>query len=416
MPIFEKIELEDEFQFAKDVLPTNNDVLKYVLSGTGSKKGDKNSHVREMARLVVDMWEKADCCPHSILRVTQLFEQLQQSYLKYLIKSAPNGGKNKHRKRPSTSPPPQPSSKSSRQSSPLASLSPSNIIKTSTPPTKPVIPTTSPLNTPKSTRSNPDHHILIRKQWDAEYGSELFDILHRDRIMEIVKRGGAFDNQFYEDQSSSRNLIMQVHKVTNEFKQSEVRRLQKEARHYAREMSAKGLDLSENIEIENESLDEPSGHDNSHDKNFETPLSSQGPSSIIETRNKKKRLQYIVTTCDEESQTDDFSINTTVRDKKDTRIVQPEYSKALSLMMAEGLSAAEAVKCGFIWDTEVYEQKRLLPLALDKDYINMKAKLKKLSGESTVANVNEEPDVEAEVQVVEENSEDIDIISQDSKM
>ena len=148
--------------------------------------------------------------------------------------------------------------------------------------------------------------------------------------MEIVKRGGAFDNQFYEDQSTSRNLIMQVHKVTNEFKQSEVWRLQKEARHYAREMSAKGLDLSENIEIENVSLDEHSGHENLHDENFEALLSSQEPSSIIETHNKKKkRLQYTVTTCDKESQADDLPINTIVRDKNDACIVQPKYSKAL---------------------------------------------------------------------------------------
>jgi len=97
-------------------------------------------------------------------------------------------------------------------------------------------------NTPKSTRSNPDNHFNAGKLWDSEYGEKLFDVLNRDRILEAVKSG--FDNQFYEDQCGPRYLIMQIRKVTDEYKTYEVQRLQTEARKYAREMMARGLDVT----------------------------------------------------------------------------------------------------------------------------------------------------------------------------
>ena len=58
--------------------------------------------------------------------------------------------------------------------------------------------------------------------------------------------------------------------------------------------------------------------------------------------------------------------------------------------MAEGLSAAEAVKAAYIVDTVVWNQVRLLPLVLDKDYMNMQRKLKKLSGKECAELIDEE--------------------------
>ena len=69
--------------------------------------------------------------------------------------------------------------------------------------------------------------------------------------------------------------------------------------------------------------------------------------------------------------------------------------------MAEGMSAAEALKFGYIWDTEVHDQVRYLPLVLDKDYINMQRKLKKLSRKGHDIK-NEE--VKAEIQVIPESN------------
>ena len=68
MPVFQDLELDEEFVFTKDTLPTTNDVLKYAPS--------KNDIVmREFVNrhIVVEQWEKADCCHHPVLRITQLF-------------------------------------------------------------------------------------------------------------------------------------------------------------------------------------------------------------------------------------------------------------------------------------------------------------------------------------------------------
>ena len=45
---------------------------------------------------------------------------------------------------------------------------------------------------------------------------------------------------------------MQVHEVTNEYKQSEVQRLEKEACQYAREMMARELDTTETSSFGND--------------------------------------------------------------------------------------------------------------------------------------------------------------------
>ena len=79
--------------------------------------------------------------------------------------------------------------------------------------------------TPKSTRSNSDNQFIVREEYGSEYGGKLFDILHTDHIVGVVKTECAFDRQFYADQSGPHKFIMQVHKVTNEYKQSEVQQL-----------------------------------------------------------------------------------------------------------------------------------------------------------------------------------------------
>ena len=171
MPIFQDLELNEEFVFTKDTIPTNNDVLKYVLS----RKGDCNVQVRELAKLVVELWEKADCCPHSVLRVTKLFEQIYNNYLKYLKRS---GNKN-HHKCVSTSPPPQPTRKSSRNTS----------FSVRSPTVDKVLPVLVSTSTAKSTQSNQDNQFIVREEWDSEYGDKLFNILHTDRIFAMVKTG-----------------------------------------------------------------------------------------------------------------------------------------------------------------------------------------------------------------------------------
>ena len=161
MPIFQTHELEFEYVLAKDVLPTVNDAIKFVLS----RKGEHKTRVRELSKVVFDIWEKADCCPHSILRISQLFEECYDSYVKYLKKS---GSKN-HRKRPSLAPPPIPSRKSSRISSTSTPISEVADVQT--------MPSLTSTPSSKSTRSHPEYHFIVREQWNNDFGNKLFDVL-----------------------------------------------------------------------------------------------------------------------------------------------------------------------------------------------------------------------------------------------
>ena len=58
-----------------------------------------------------------------------------------------------------------------------------------------------------------------------------------------------------------------------------------------------------------------------------------------------------------------------VRNQQD-RLFKPCYLEAISLLMAESLSASEAIRAIYIVDTTVWNQTRYLPLELDKMYTN----------------------------------------------
>ena len=406
MPIFHEDELEVEYELLKDNLPTINDVLKYVLS----RKGDRNIRVRDLANKVVKLWDKADCCPHSILRVSQIYSGIHDKYLAFLKKS----GNKSHRKRPATSPPQEPSRRSSRlptktitSEAPLQAFSESSEFTPS----------------PKSTRSNPDHHHLVRESWDAEFGTKLFNVHSKDRVAEVVKNGGAFDRPFYDDQCGPRTLVMQIRKVTDEFKESENKRLRKEARQYVREISARGDKMFKLVSFDDEIVDE-----NTTDIDFpDYSYNEYHKTSIIRTRDQTMKLRELqpITMCDKSIQVDDLSMQTPVRMFEKTKNTEhrvranntsahPKYLQAMSLLMAEGLSAAEAVKAVYVIDTVVWGQVRFLPLELDKDYINMHGKLKKLSGSNLLNEVENDTEVAVEVSLITENNASEGVVDEDT--
>ena len=110
MPLFQEHEISDEYQLFKDRLPTINDGLKFVLSRKGSIP-DHNACVREFSKKVLKLWESADCCPQSLRRICQLFDNIYSKYVSYLKKSTNTN----HRKRVSSSyPAAEPSRKSKR--------------------------------------------------------------------------------------------------------------------------------------------------------------------------------------------------------------------------------------------------------------------------------------------------------------
>ena len=62
-------------------------------------------------------------------------------------------------------------------------------------------------------------------------------------------------------------------------------------------------------------------------------------------------------------------------------LIEPRYLEAMALLMAEGLSASEAIRAVWIIDKVVWNQVRHLPLRLDKSYMKAYTRLKKLSSQ-----------------------------------
>ena len=282
MPIFEKHELSQEYNLYKDRLPTVNDVLKYVLS-RWHLSSDRNGRVREVSKKTYELWEKADCCPLSLQRIQGIYQQVYDKYVTYLKKS----GNSNHRKRISSSPPPQPSRRSSR--SPAQPISKPKL--QTPPPNSPSVPSVS-------TRNQPDNSIVWRKKWDEEVGNQLLDVLDQHGVVDAVKKGKYFDRAFYIDQLGPRKTVMQVTKVTNEFRCAEENRKRKEARIYAREQSARGTGMFQfvNLGTENDkettiTTDEREDQD-THNDFIHTPI---GYSSIIKTRRNIKHHASIST-------------------------------------------------------------------------------------------------------------------------
>ena len=76
--VFKDDELSRFYVFSNKKLPTVNDCLLYVLSRTN--KDAKRSQTRqqiiwELAKIVEDVWNKADCCPYTRKHIVTLFEK-----------------------------------------------------------------------------------------------------------------------------------------------------------------------------------------------------------------------------------------------------------------------------------------------------------------------------------------------------
>ena len=93
-------------------------------------------------------------------------------------------------------------------------------------------------------------YVLSRNPKQVEVGNQLFDVLDRDRVVDAVKHGHCFDRAFYIDQLGPRLTVMQVTKVTNEFKCAEENRKRKEAPIYAREESAGGTSVFQFVNMD----------------------------------------------------------------------------------------------------------------------------------------------------------------------
>ena len=106
--IFTENELGTPYKLQPVLLPTKNDVLRYVLSRI--KSGRRHDPVvREMAEAVSKIWTDADCCPYSVIQIIQIFEKdVWDVYYNWLrekrlpdSESIPSSGKRSHKRNPS---------------------------------------------------------------------------------------------------------------------------------------------------------------------------------------------------------------------------------------------------------------------------------------------------------------------------
>ena len=138
--VFHDNDLSKPFHFSKNLLPTNNDCLRYVLSRTNMsvRAMSHTEAVSLMAKSLHDIWSAADCCPYTRRHITTLFEKrVWETYLHLLREKCLPGdktsNKRSHKKDPSKAKElNEPVRKSQRKSTNLLTLpsTPSPVTKT----------------------------------------------------------------------------------------------------------------------------------------------------------------------------------------------------------------------------------------------------------------------------------------------
>ena len=103
MNVFTDDELQYHFKLPQTLLPSKNDVLRFVLPRTyRNTKTKHDTVVREMAINVSKIWNDADCCPYTPRHIIAIFERDVWSVYLYLnreghLPGAPSSATNKKR-------------------------------------------------------------------------------------------------------------------------------------------------------------------------------------------------------------------------------------------------------------------------------------------------------------------------------
>ena len=445
-PIFTDEQLKHPYKLPPTTLPSKTDVLRFVLSRTLKHKQKHDYVVREMAIEVGKIWNDADCCPYSRNHIITLFEKEVWSVYKYVLRekclpssttatttttttttttpatdSTTATKKRSHKKDPSK--PSKYGSQPRRKSSRLDSTS-SSIPSDDEPP--PQVLKENPLATAASitvnTRSSVEHSVKF--EWGKE-GQKLFDVKSDKRVMDAVNKGLCFDKDFYDDQRGKREQVMVVGKVTKEFIEEDIRRKKRETLIERNRLSACGITQQSNEELDlPEEVSDEDKDEEDQEYNEGNICSSFHRFNFSYYTRKKEVGQEM-----DQGNTFRISKNTEVQtepyeligdipvrivNKNDKcNLVEPRYLEAISLLMSENLSASEAIKAVHIIDTVVWGQTRILPLRLDKVYMNSRKKLKKLSMQKNDQHdfhehdelVNPEDTIENQVELVENVSE-----------
>ena len=168
------------------------------------------------------------------------------------------------------------------------------------------------------------------------------------RVTQCVKNGYSFDKTFYEDQKNERKLRMMVTKVTKEFQEQELQRKKKEAISQARMISAMKETSLPVMDLNESQSDVEEVPDDDWIMSINELGSPDLNSTAIHYETRRSILSSSSNTskCHASTQTDltDFAMpNVPIiiasSRNKSSRLIEPIYLEAMSLLMSDNLSA-----------------------------------------------------------------------------
>ena len=389
--IFSVKELSEIYHLSPKVLPTKTDCLLYVLSRTPRGGSKHHEAVNQLAENVRKIWVAADCCPCAKSNIVNKFEREVWNVYRHFIREKCLPGKSGVQKRSHK----KDVSKVKKAKIPKCSSSSRINTRSTTTHEKPDAPPAADVSGLPSDDNDDEETIQrtvtrgtgglssLRAIWDDE-GNKLFDLMSEAK----VAKSSCFDLSFYNDQKGERKLEMYLGKVTKEFVAEEKARKSREAISERNRRSALGMVGPTTSAESNDEGDEGEGDTSNNqvsdndddDETFDSAMVS-GKSShySYQTRSNKgksKMMENVV-----------HPVKTTVRvmnKKSKSNLIEPRYLEAMALLMAEGLSASEAIRAVYIIDKVIWNQVRYLPLRLDKSYMKAYTKLKKMSSQNFV--------------------------------
>ena len=388
--------------------PTWNSVVRFYVSRTKRQGGHgyAKDALQQLGDFVYDVWSAGDGCPKSSQAISLQFEREVLPVYRSCRKGDSSGRSHK-KKAPADDTPVLPTRKSRR----LSAADDGSI-------QEPCMVDVAPQQEEtrgkvrKELRSNTNVAENQRfDQWMKDYGDKLFDVFSHEVMVETIKKGKCFDLEFYEDQKDpgKRNLVIARMRVRKKYYENEKRIEAREARKYARRV----LQFNSTTEIDEELkniLDEDSETEEDPSMVEQSPFknaicnSSSSIKSRYQTRQCAKRLPLEENTlieCGTQTETLNLDIVknngfplVSTRKCENSTLIHPSYLQAGILLMAVGnMSPTQAILGMYIIDTQVYKQKRFLPLNLDKAYLSNLKLLKKMENTD---NLNPVPDVSAD--------------------
>ena len=161
--------------------------------------------------------------------------------------------------------------------------------------------------------------------------------------------------------------------------------MKREAASQAKIISAQKITTASVITQEDSDSQSQDEEDSCNDDDWDTSVSSLKSPDLHSSSIKYSTRSYILSPAtprkdmySKETQTEftttDYPVRIPSLKGKDSTLVEPRYLEAMSLLMADNLSAPEAIKA--VCTVDVWKQTRHLPLELDKAYTNAQAKVK----------------------------------------